>query len=860
MTETLKQRLLSIDRFKPYVWKLRLTKNEYEQLQAFVKDENKAIDREYATLAIIYIAEWYKREYDGNVSNPLENVSAESLWEKSGFDISAYVYRAKKNNRWLESIFVLGGLPMSFIIHRNDKKLLKALCNLYKDERASLDDDKDIISGIGKEKAVAFQESIHQFHSLYQFLKTLLLCDASELYAEEDLSEKTSLANQFIAAVKSAYDEVMREKFRVEWIIDYDPSAPYMHRMLRLWLRPEELGGLHQYLKFERVDSWKIPELMQQRVLRVSLLFKNGDNIVGNDDTRRTIMTFENTGQDDTGFEATGSVPWAVLRAIPAEPFDCINVIITDDKGHPYEVQHFECKNKEYLQLWAMQGEVNRWTTIRANQSETAVVYTDYYKLVEGEEHTSKPFYDKTNGLTESWNFAIIEDNIQLRHGIDAPITLWNRQGYIQFFPKLYNNVIRYKEGKVRYVYNEDSDIYSEPETEEWYPVVFQRSDIKAYHFATRDMNDQPDSEVIEKIEFKPFNAPNTEEYQEWAVDNSPCYGRLKLRLTIKNEKKIYPILYMPSMLEHECDEPIIRDFENNVLQYVDEMSNMAQVKIDVRMDKKPLGITKQLRVWGNDNEYVELDAFLPTLIKEVLLDGQITKYVLDGERFVLPYLLRNRITIHDYSINGYSEYECFNVGIMNEIGSIDSWKRGVQIITKDVTEEIPKYIHLAYGNPEKTGDVRKMIYWDYSLENPPIEVDLPYNSMADYSILFQDMRQINDNLDCIPPVTRNERTSEDWDNSWDNMDDILTKKNNEPDATLLRCYDIATEYKTYYFIFNPLFNMTSEKFINDICLPLKRRQNNSLTEKELQNLMRCATECGLDWVKISTKIINNKR
>jgi hypothetical protein len=51
-------------------------------------------------------------------------------------------------------------------------------------------------------------------------------------------------------------------------------------------------------------------------------------------------------------------------------------------------------------------------------------------------------------------------------------------------------------------------------------------------------------------MEFKPFNAPNSEEYQAWTDDNKPDYGRLKLRLTMKGDTKIYPILYLPSMLE----------------------------------------------------------------------------------------------------------------------------------------------------------------------------------------------------------------------------------------------------------------------------------------------------------------------
>ena len=856
MTESLKQRLLSIDRFKPYVWKLRLTEDEYGELQTFVKDSTQVIDSDFAIFAIIYIAEWYKREYDGNVSNPLENVSAETLWKESGFDTSTYVYKTNTTHRWLESIFMLGGLPMNYILHRNDTKILKALCTIYKDENASLEDDKGIIKNIGRGKAVAFQESIHQYHSIYHFLKTLLIGNASDVYAKEDLAKVSSLANQFIKAVKSAYDEVQRDKFRLEWIVEYDPSSPYMRRMLRLWLRPEELGGLHQYLRFERASSWKIPGLMQQRVLRVSLQFKNGDDVVGNDDTRRTILTFENSGQDDTGFEATGSVPWVILRTIPTVPFDRINVIITDDEGRPYEVQHFDCK-KEYMQLWAMQNEVNCWSDTCNSQSGTAVVYSNYFEL-KGEESFFKPFYDKTNGLTDSWNFAYISDHVELKHGGETVITLWNRHGYIQFAPKLYTSVLRYKAGKVRYMYIEDPEIYSEPETEEWYPVVFQRSDIKAYHFATRDLKDQPDVLNIQKIEYKPFNAPDAEMYQEWTDDNPPCYGRLKLRLSIKDDEKIYPILYLPSMLEHGKDVPVLRDFENSSLLYVGDKNEIVQAKVELPMDKEPLEICKQLRVWGNEDEYVELDAILPTLIKEVYFDGRITKYLQDGEEFVLPYLLKDRVSIHDYNREGYSEYECFNVGVMAEKGSIQQWKNpDFHLATRDVAVAMPPYLHLSYGLPENNGNVNKMLYWNYGEENSPTEVDVPYNDMSEFSILFQDMRLVNDNLDCVPPETNNDWSEDDWDSGWD-MDDNQDEKKCKQDTTLLRCFDVATKYKTYYFIFNPLFNMTSEEFISEIYTPLMNRHNETFTEEDMQNLMRCATECGLEWKGISNKIVNN--
>lgn len=850
MTESLRQRLLAIDTLRPYVWKLRLTEEEYRQLQNYVVENDKVMNREYSILAIIYIAEWYKREYNGSVVNPLGDISAESLWTASGFDATQWVYKAKKTYRHLESIYMLGGLPMRYICERKDRKLLKALCRIYKGDKFTLEDDKNVENG----QAIAFQESIRQYASLYQFLETLLLKDVNKVYAEEDLADKSSLANQFVEAVKGAYNEVMRDKFRLEWIVEYDASSPYMRRMLRLWLRPEELGGRHQYLRFERAGVWGIPTLMRQRVLKVSLLFKNGRKVVGNDGTRRNIIHFENTGQEDTGFEATGSVPWGLLRTLPTESFDCIEVIITDDAGIRYEVQHFDCK-KEYLQLWAMQNETNRWCSTCNNQSETAVVYTDYYEM-EGEEHDTKPFYDKTNGLTQPWNFAVIADHICLKHGKDSVITLWKRDGYIRFTPTLYPSVLRYKDGKVRYMYNEDPEVYAEPETEEWYPILFRRSDINACHFATRDrINCLPDKVDIEKIEFKPFNAPNTEMYQEWTEENEPTYGRVKLRLTIKEDEQVYPILFLPSMLEHGCDVPVVRDFENNQIHYVDDTNHVVQEQVEIPMNKQPLNVAKPVRVWGNEEEFVELDVILPTLVKEIYLDGRVCQYLHEGDNFTLPYLLRNRISVHDYNREGYNEYECSHVGVVEERGSIQKWKLCFNLTTHGATATIPPYIQVAYGTPKNTGSVSKMMYWDYNVETTPKEVDADYQEMGNYSILFQDMRHINDRLDCVPPETRNELPQEDdWDLDWD-MDAEPKEGKNKQESVLLQCFDMATMYQTYYFIFNPLYNMTSETFVCDICMPLRERHNNSLTVENLQNLQRCAIECGLDWNKLSVRL-----
>lgn len=854
MVEALKQRILSINPLKPYVWRLRLTEKEYHQLEDFVRTIPSIIQREYAILAIVYIAEWYKRAYEGTVSNPLEGVAAESLWKASGFASDLYVYHTSKTSRYLESIYMLGGLPMSFILGRRDRTILKALCRLYKGEKSSLEGEPSL----GKGQAFAFQESIYQQGSIYAFMKALLLDDSKAVYAEEDLENKSSLANQFIAAVQTAYEEVMRDKFRIEWIVEYNPASPYLRRMLRLHLRPEEIGGLHQYLRFERARTWKIPQLMRQRSLRVSIRFRNGKEVLSSNLHPQTLITFENTGQEETGFEATGNAPWGLLRSIPVEPFDGIDVVVTDEQEKQYVVQHIPCKD-EYIQLWAMPNEVNRWSSLRSNQNETAVVFSRQYTLEEADYET-KPFYDKNYGLSLPWHFAFITDHLTLKSDKHPDVTLWNRNGYVLFAPRLYSHLLQYKAGKVRYLYNEDPEVYAEPETEEWYAALFCKEDINVYHFQTREaIETQPDKAHVQKIEFKPFDASPNESYQEWTEECIPPYGRIKLRLTIKDEEKIYPVLFLPSLLQQGYREPILRDYEQEQLVYVDAHGSIVAEKIQILEDKQPLDPTHALIPWGNEMEMVILDAIQPTLMKEVYLDGRISKYLHEGDKMVLPYLLRNRIEIHDFNREGYFEFRCFNVGEIKERGSIDKWLCGDTLRTHKLSHEIPSYLNVQFGNKKSEGKIDQLLYWEYKEEDPPKVVDASFiQQMSNYSILFQDMKEVRDDLLCLPPVTKNDPTVGGFDfGDWEafmNPTPSKDKKEKEENKALL-CFDTAVKYKTYFFIFNPLFNLTEKEFVTDICHEIRQRNGGELREEDLTHIIQCATELGLDWEKMKESI-----
>ena len=73
-------------------------------------------------------------------------------------------------------------------------------------------------------------------------------------FHKDDLKNETSDVNCFVATMKAANDEILKVKFRFEWIVTFSPNYTYMSRRLNILLKPEEVGGdLHQYLRYAHI-------------------------------------------------------------------------------------------------------------------------------------------------------------------------------------------------------------------------------------------------------------------------------------------------------------------------------------------------------------------------------------------------------------------------------------------------------------------------------------------------------------------------------------------------------------------------------------------------------------------------------
>lgn len=177
-----------IDVGRPYVWELRLSLEQFYILETAIADSisshsndyHHLLSEDFAVILVMYLAEWYKRFYNGadtmddNKVITLSTEELKKLYQLAKIDVNTFVYNASTNPerpslRWLESLQVLGGLAVQTELRRDQNDaLLYKLCKIFHGEELELDDLID------RNRAVAFQESIARKHSLYEYLDCIL--------------------------------------------------------------------------------------------------------------------------------------------------------------------------------------------------------------------------------------------------------------------------------------------------------------------------------------------------------------------------------------------------------------------------------------------------------------------------------------------------------------------------------------------------------------------------------------------------------------------------------------------------------------------------------------------------------------
>lgn len=576
LTKTLIGKIGQLDTAQPYVWRLRLSESDFCQLEqglsavAAEKGKRALATEEWAKPMLVYMAEWYKRCYQsGNRNELADGIDLETLWTNTGISRKTYLYQDDRgNNRWLYSIYVLGGLAVRHELGRGDNlRFLKGLCRIYHGKSYTLENLDDAA------RAVAFRESICRRHSLYEYMREIL--NGNLPFADDDIADAASDVNRFVSVMKAANDEVLRVKFRMEWRVRFSTDDEQLTRSFSLLFRPEEVGeGLHQYLRFDRLHLWGMAHPEREQHLYIYVRFMDGNRNVAPEGMEHALITYVNHSVND--FVAFGAERGAEVRHVPTARFDRIEVVMKDDHRQEYVVQ--TQATTEYMQLWRTDGYGDEWTSTPQAQHDTALLFTDRCRLAEEcmqHDCYTLPFNDKTYGKSEAWNWAYIYDSISIRDEHGAELTFFNRIGFDQVTTRLYNDTIHYvKGGLMRHCYTEDAD-FDDEQTIDELPVVFGREDLLVRHFATKDdiKDARPQTEKqAEWVEFKQQNG----RYAEWTDLEQPAYGEVQLRISVKGKPLTLKACLLPRL---DKEQPIVRDFDNACIRYRDLNGDEAMLQ-----------------------------------------------------------------------------------------------------------------------------------------------------------------------------------------------------------------------------------------------------------------------------------------
>lgn len=566
------------------------------------------------------------------------------------------------------------------------------------------------------------------------------------------------------------------------------------------------------------------------------------------------IITYLNHSVND--FVAFGVEKGVQIKNIPTSRFDKIEIVVKDDEGNEYLAQ--TQNTTEYIQLWRQGDYGEAWTSTQNTQKETALLFSYRCKLKDetiAENVYRKRFRDQKFGTTETWNWIYIYDCVSFLDEQGKEINLYNRIGYDQVTTRLYTDTIRYVGGgKVKHYYINDPNISDEYEVDEL-PLIFGWEDVIVRHFATKDdiLHAQPEEETeAEMIEYKQENG----RYTEWTNLDEPPYGEVTLRVTVKGKPLLFTVVYLPRM---EKASPIKRDFERTLIRYKEVDGTEAELQDEIPIDGNPLSPTLPIR-YGEGESYYEVDVYRPTLLKEVVLDGKIIEYLNDEEMLNLPYIFKDRLQLNDFSEKGYQAYECRNLcniysqDFINISGNpsvgeaaLNAWRNDNHYVGKLLDAMAPESLVVCFGNDQEHSSWKgeQALYWNYDEQSEPEPINPDEDADSkNMGVIFQNISK-TENLQCNLGM---DIDNDPW--AWDDIEESVTE-------SLLKCFEVANHYGTYFFLMKPLRDMDKDKIVSEIYEPLLEKRNGTLTPEDKQGLLRFAEESGFDWQEFNIHIDN---
>lgn len=856
---------------RPFIWELRITHDEFILLEGEIckspPDLNKKDD---ALKTLVYLAEWYKRKYTNrNQTGYLDAFNGakpdwKKMWNTLGVN-RVFLYQSKDGkNLYIHSTFILSGLAVRFELQRNETSFLKKLCRIFNTDEEDHVTDDPFESIVDKSHSIAFGCSMGlRGHCLREFFNAIIN-STQWPYAQEDIENDDTQIRALIERIRTINNDIKRSKFRLEWIINAPADDNLITRKLRLWLNPEENDSKKRHLLRHNwlQEKWGLNNPGELRYISIGLRYYLDDHLVQDADQRHPEMMFRNTGSAEVGFIADVE-DYSLCNRVPVQQFNRIVIVCWDEEGAEHEIITEEID--EAKQFYRIDKYEDLWTDRTSPQKETALLFSKKYSIAENsndKDFEVKSFYNKKYGEGESVNWCPINVSVTLQDEkgrLSDPYL--NKQGYSKIIPRLYNKVIRYdEEGRIAWRHIEEDD--DNDEQTGAISLIYRKEDIGVRFSKEKENegNEEIEYEIInpDKIQFKSKNGT----FVDWYGDTNPIPGVNYLRVfardrLINKDGKPYPVFYLPGGISRDCI--------NNKIFYYDgdtKIEKGYKNYIEASISRKAVLNPCVVVSVRSKDDIVGIPVYQPTLIKEICYDGKIIRYNETGESFLIPYIQKDSLEIHDYSEDGYISYPCRNLIGLHQLilrkrpnnpnagwASSAAWENGDSIPARDLDTDAPDWLFINLGDRRQSRFEAKgsFYFWDYDKDKDEERIPSRIITVPDqWGLIFESQRN-NKLLENHYPMMK-EEDDDDWDD--DGVDHYAN-------VDVIKCFNMAIRHNLYFYTFTPLKKLSNEQFRSQLLKPILI--SDEKTEEQIRGLLRFADEFGYEEYKEDIIVELNK-
>lgn len=839
----------------PYVWKLKISPDQYETLQRCLKIVFAGAERRvkskllktFSKQLIIYVAEWYRREFEGRNDNAWESIGldneAEWLWTNDSVlqqDKWSHLICSTEETttRWQKSLYLLGGLPLKY---RSQK--LEAI---YDGIFEAIENGDAQFYGDHELNSRASRESLnHPNGSLRLFANSIL--NNEYPFSDEDM--ETEVVIEFIRRIEEGRQRKMRKKFRLVWIVRENEYSNEMTRTLRLSLKPEYNGQCHKYISTKRLEEWGIANSDEISSFTLRMSFNNSDD-------RYDIMRYSN--RFNGTFSAWTRQQYIDIHNIPAYYIDTIYLYVAYECNNSVVEKKIESlpstnDTKDYVVLYPT-GIYNEWSNERSIGKMCAVVCRDNVQFIEDSTpHNFKYFVGEKSSdsdgryifhqFTDVCNLIVDGREIDLRCNTGEKVV-------IKVSAEKYSNDIAMENGHL---------VFHEGESSKQIPIVFGERCIKVY--SVENNNSQ---HLLEKSDYELEFKQNSYSFQEWTETEHPNQGMVTLRVKTAEGAVCRLDCYYFHITNYK-NAFVKRNVKEHTISFTKELESLVEcnikgitrtVKNNEFCDEKiesnePKSETISFKV-GDDDKFLIIPVYRPYYRRILYQNGEFLSAKYNWvDKFDAQIILKDNLTIKEFSEKGVKKTTPGHLAYLSF--THNDWKNAVT--SEKATVDNHSFDGISYMlakngerisiNPKYKDDYN-FYFWDLSLENDPQKLELCYSDNireGKSPQLFIDFKQEDKERHGIIFQSLKEGNPPRY---WAWIENNINKDIDE-EKLQIKCFNVAKEHKVYFHMFWPLMELVVDNNkLNRFFF--KYAENNKMTDVEYAAFHRMAEEYKFDW------------